>query len=54
MFKMDSQPTITEFLVESADSVVELDDSTTDSSPDLARIGLLLDGVRIGARIGQF
>ena len=39
MFNRGSRPTITESVVESADSVVELAVSTAHSSPDLVRIG---------------
>ena len=40
MFNRESQPIITELVVESADSKIELADSSADSSPDLARIGV--------------
>ena len=40
ILNMESLPTITESVVESANSVVEFIASTADCSPDLARIGL--------------
>ena len=40
MFDRDSRPTITELVVELADSVEESGDSTTGSGPYLARIGV--------------
>ena len=40
MFERGRWPTITESVVQSADSAVESADSTADSSSDLARIGV--------------
>ena len=40
MFNRGSQPITTESTVESTNSVVKPADSTADSSPDLARIGV--------------
>ena len=47
MFDRGSWPTITESVVQSADSVVQLADSTADSSSDLARIGVWVLAVRL-------
>ena len=40
MFNMESRPSITESVVESADSAVKSTDSTTDSAVDPVKIGL--------------
>ena len=47
MFNRESLPIITESVFESAVSVVELADSTADSSCDLARIGVWLRAFRV-------
>ena len=40
MFNMESQPTVTELVVELVDSTGESADSTTDSAADPLKIGL--------------
>ena len=40
MFNTGSQPTITKLVVDSADSGIELADSSAGCCPDLARIGV--------------
>ena len=47
MFNRESRPIITEGVVESGDSAVELADSITDSSPKLARISVRVRASRL-------
>ena len=51
MFDMDSRPTITESVVESANSVVQSADSSVDSGPYLARISVWERAFRVYQRI---
>ena len=46
MFDWDSRPTITELMVESADSGLELSDSTVDSAANPLKIGLWVRALR--------
>ena len=46
MLNRESQPTLTEWDVESADSTAELATSTTDSDADPVKIGLLIYALR--------
>ena len=50
MFNRESRPTITELVVESADSVVESADSIADSSSDVGRVGMWVWALSIRSR----